>query len=228
MNVLYAAARRPQPVLFAALLAAVLLGVAVQTVDQPVLGILLVFGSIVLALFLVVMGHLLRDRSGAPLVPTGEAAFETPVVPYSTCLAVAQTLMWVPLGISETIGDLVRGELDWPFDGWYSLFAVLLIVFAWNTALFSRGIRVEPAGVLRRGPWRDHLIRWDELTGPGAITAGGRRSIPSVRLRRASGRTVLVPTPYPDLLARIIREYAADPGRRAAIGTVAESARISR
>ncbi|GGN17666.1 hypothetical protein FHR83_004192 [Actinoplanes campanulatus] len=228
MNAYHAAARRPLPALLAALLVAVITGVAVQTVDQPMIWSLLLLGSFLLALVLCVMGILLRDRSGVPLAPTGEMAFETPVSPYATCLAAAHTLMWVPLGISETVGDLVRGELEWPRDVFIALFAALLIVTAWIMALLSRGIRVEAAGVWRRGPWRDQMIRWDELTVPGAITAGGRRWIPAVRLRRASGRTILVPTPHPGRLATILREYAADPGRRAAIGTVAESGRIAR
>ncbi|MBO3737904.1 hypothetical protein [Actinoplanes flavus] len=74
MNAFEAAARRPLPALLAALLVAVFTGVAPRTFGPPVLWSLLLLGTIVLALFLCVLGILLRDRSGVPLVPTGETA----------------------------------------------------------------------------------------------------------------------------------------------------------
>ncbi|GAA4957310.1 hypothetical protein [Actinoplanes utahensis] len=216
--------RHSRTFLFGTCAASVVVGVLAQIFHDGV-GVALVVAAMLVALFFVVFGLLAgTDRYGSPavLVRADGPSFETPVVPLNVLSAAGLMVLWLAFLLPERVGEVLRGEETWLASLPVTLVWLPILGALWWRAAKKPG-RLLPAGVEIRGARGPVLLRWEEIA-PEDVSVVDRFAIRGVGVR---SRAFFMVSTKPGRLASIIRQYAADPTHRPAIGSAAELARLT-
>lgn len=216
--------RRSRAFLLGTCVASVVVGVAAQLLRDTA-GLILVAAALLASLSLVVYGMLTGARRDGPstvLVPGDGPSFMTPVIPLNVLTAAAAMVLWLGFLLPENIAAVIRGDGTWWEELPVSLIVLLFLAFfCWRTLVAAR-TRLLPAGVEYRAARGPVLVPWEEIQ-PADVTVVNRLGVRGVVLGR---QAFMLVSAKPGRLASIIRQYAADPGHRSAIGTAPELARL--
>jgi len=215
--------RRTRPFLYGTLLASIVVGVVSPLLHDWV-GVVLLIAAMLVAMFFVVYGLLAgTDRYGSRtvLVRAEGPAFETPVVPLNVLATAALIVLWVGFLLPQRIGEILRGEGTWLGELPLALIWLPVLGVLWWRAV-KTSARLLPDGVEFRGSRGPVLLRWEEIS-PEDVSVVDRFAVRGVAIR---SRAFVMVSTRPGRLASIIRQYAADPTHRSAIGSTAELTRL--
>ncbi|MEU3458154.1 hypothetical protein ABZ671_31905 [Micromonospora sp. NPDC006766] len=161
------------------------------------------------------------------LVDERDRSFRTPVYANNLLfgLAVLQLAGFCLVGIHETGAGLVAGLL---FTG--------MLALTWRALWRGAGLTLRPSGIEAGKVAGALIIPWEALA-PERPVRGDNPLLLKLSYARPELVTMTGWTPVrdevvfedgdPDLVARAIATYAAEPGRRHAIGTLAELERLA-
>ncbi|GGN21909.1 hypothetical protein FHR83_002207 [Actinoplanes campanulatus] len=162
-------------------------------------------------------------------------AFDVPVSPGVVLLAAGVTLM-----IGRNLSGVVRDQLAYPGDAWFTAgFALLwaaMLGAVWTRALRGAVLRLRPDGIEEHRFFGSILVPWSALETPRSSLPRGDQQIAlfladpgAVRrrgLRSRNATTLPAIGVDAEFLARAVHEYANRPDLRPAIGSPEELARF--